>query len=116
MNEEVLDGTDIIISGLIPRFNWIETDLSYAYWDSISSSDLYEVKVGLNFNISDNLTLNLQVEDDNVNSTSYNAGFSFNFGGRKSNGVSFMGTNQDMVSEDMRKHNLVPVKRSEKRT
>ncbi len=116
MNEEVLDGTDIIISGLIPRFNWIETDLSYAYWDSISSSDLYEVKVGLNFNISDNLTLNLQVEDDNVNSTSYNAGFSFNFGGRKSNGVSLMGSNQDMVSEDMRKHNLVPVKRSEKIT
>ena len=42
MKEEVLDGVDIIVSGLIPRFEWIETDLSYAYWDSVASSDLYE--------------------------------------------------------------------------
>ena len=48
MKEEVLDGVDIIVSGLIPRFEWIETDLSYAYWDSVASSDLYEIKLGLN--------------------------------------------------------------------
>ena len=65
MKEEVLDGVDIIVSGLIPRFEWIETDLSYAYWDSVASSDLYETKLGLNFSLNDYLTLKLEAEDDN---------------------------------------------------
>ena len=62
MKEEVLDGVDIIVSGLIPRFEWIETDLSYAYWDSVASSDLYEIKLGLNFSLNDYLTLNLKLK------------------------------------------------------
>ena len=116
MEEEVLNGADIIVSGFIPSFNWIETDLSYAYWDSVTSSDLYEIKVGLNFNINDNITLNLQAEDDNINSMSYNAGFSFNLGGNNSNKVSLLGSNRNAPIKDMRKYNLVPVKRSEKIT
>jgi hypothetical protein len=116
MKEEVLDGVDIIVSGLIPRFEWIETDLSYAYWDSVESSDLYEIKLGLNFSLNDYLTLNLKAEDDNKNSTTYNAGISINFGGKKSNKVSLFGNNQNIIEEDMRTYNLIPVKRSEKLT
>ena len=116
LKEEVLNGADIILSGLIPRFEWIETDLSYAYWDSVSSSDLYEVKLGFNFNISDYITLNLEAEDDNKNSTSYNAGLSISIGGNNSNKVSLLGENKISSLEDMRNYNLVPVKRSEKIT
>ena len=116
LKEEVLNGADIILSGLIPRFEWIETDLSYAYWDSVSSSDLYEVKLGFNFNISDYITLNLEAEDDNKNSTSYNAGLSISIGGNNSNKVSLLGENKITSLEDMRNYNLVPVKRSEKIT
>ena len=116
LKEEVLNGADIILSGLIPRFEWIETDLSYAYWDSIASSDLYEVKLGFNFNISDYITLNLEAEDDNKNSTSYNAGLSISIGGNNSNKVSLLGENKISSLEDMRNYNLVPVKRSEKIT
>ena len=116
MKEEVLDGVDIIVSGLIPRFEWIETDLSYAYWDSVASSDLYEIKLGLNFSLNDYLTLNLEAEDDNKSSITYNAGISINFGGNKSNKVSLSGSNQNIVEEDMRAYNLIPVKRSEKLT
>tara|TARA_Y100000741_G_scaffold119656_1_gene89842 strand:- start:88 stop:882 length:795 start_codon:yes stop_codon:yes gene_type:complete len=116
LKEEVLDGADIILSGLIPRFEWIETDLSYAYWDSVESSNLYEVKLGFDFNINDNFTLNLEAEDDNKNSISYNAGISINFGKNNSNKVSLLGTNQSTPSDDMRKYNLIPVKRSEKIT
>ena len=116
LKEEVLNGADIILSGLIPRFEWIETDLSYAYWDSIASSDLYEVKLGFNFNISDYITLNLEAEDDNKNSTSYNAGLSISIGGNNSNKVSLLGENKITSLEDMRNYNLVPVKRSEKIT
>ena len=116
MKEEVLDGVDIIVSGLIPRFEWIETDLSYAYWDSVASSDLYEIKLGLNFSLNDYLTLQLQAEDDNKSSVTYNAGVSINFGGKKSNKVSLSGSNQNIVEEDMRAYNLIPVKRSEKLT
>ena len=114
MKEEVLDGVDIIVSGLIPRFEWIETDLSYAYWDSVASSDLYEIKLGLNFSLNDYLTLQLQAEDDNKSSITYNAGVSINFGGKKSNKVSLSGSNQNIVEENMRTYNLIPVKRSEK--
>ena len=116
MKEEVLDGADIIVSGLIPRFEWIETDLSYAYWDSVASSDLYEIKLGLNFSLNDYLTLKLEAEDDNKSSITYNAGISINFGGNKSNKVSLSGSNQNIVEEDMRAYNLIPVKRSEKLT
>ena len=116
MKEEVLDGVDIIVSGLIPRFEWIETDLSYAYWDSVASSDLYEIKLGLNFSLNDYLTLQLQAEDDNKSSIIYNAGVSINFGGKKSNKVSLSGSNQNIVEENMRTYNLIPVKRSEKLT
>ena len=116
LKEEVLNGADIILSGLIPRFEWIETDLSYAYWDSVSSSDLYEVKLGFNFNISDYITLNLEAEDDNKNSTSYNAGLSISIGGNNSNKVSLLGENKITSLEDMRNYNLIPVKRSEKIT
>ena len=116
MKEEVLDGVDIIVSGLIPRFEWIETDLSYAYWDSVASSDLYEIKLGLNFSLNDYLTMKLESEDDNKSSISYNAGISINFGGKKSNKVSLFGSNQNIVEEDMRAYNLIPVKRSEKLT
>ncbi len=116
MKEEVLDGVDIIVSGLIPRFEWIETDLSYAYWDSVASSDLYEIKLGLNFSLNDYLTMKLEAEDDNKSSITYNAGISINFGGKKSNTVSLSGSNQNIVEEDMRVYNLVPVKRSEKLT
>ena len=116
LKEEVLNGADIILSGLIPRFEWIETDLSYAYWDSIASSDLYEVKLGFNFNISDYITLNLEAEDDNKNSTSYNAGLSISIGGNNSNKVSLLGENKITSLEDMRNYNLAPVKRSEKIT
>ena len=116
LKEEVLNGADIILSGLIPRFEWIETDLSYAYWDSVSSSDLYEVKLGFNFNISDYITLNLEAEDDNKNSISYNAGLSISIGGNNSNKVSLLGQNKITSLEDMRNYNLVPVKRSEKIT
>ena len=116
MKEEVLDGVDIIVSGLIPRFEWIETDLSYAYWDSVASSDLYEIKLGLNFSLNDYLTLKLEAEDDNKSSIAYNAGISINFGGKKSNTVSLSGSNQNIVEEDMRAYNLIPVKRSEKLT
>ena len=116
LKEEVLNGADVILSGLIPRFEWIETDLSYAYWDSVSSSDLYEVKLGFNFNISDYITLNLEAEDDNKNSTSYNAGLSISIGGNNSNKVSLLGENKISSLEDMRNYNLVPVKRSEKIT
>ena len=116
MKEEVLDGVDIIVSGLIPRFEWIETDLSYAYWDSVASSDLYEIKLGLNFSLNDYLTMKLEAEDDNKSSISYNAGISINFGGKKSNKVSLFGSNQNIVEEDMRAYNLIPVKRSEKLT
>ena len=116
MEEEVLDGVDIIVSGLIPRFEWIETDLSYAYWDSVASSDLYEIKLGLNFSLNDYLTLKLEAEDDNKNSITYNTGLSINFGGKKSNKVSLYGSNQNIVEEDMRAYNLIPVKRSEKLT
>ena len=116
LKEEVLDGVDVIISGLVPRFNWIETDLSYAYWDSVASSDLYEIKLGLNFSLNDYLTLKLEAEDDNKNSITYNAGISINFGGNKSNKVSLSGSNQNIVEEDMRTYNLIPVKRSEKLT
>ena len=116
LKEEVLNGADIILSGLIPRFEWIETDLSYAYWDSVSSSDLYEVKLGFNFNISDYITLNLEAEDDNKNSISYNAGLSISIGGNNSNKVSLLGQNKITSLEDMRNYNLIPVKRSEKIT
>ena len=116
MKEEVLDGVDIIVSGLIPRFEWIETDLSYAYWDSVASSDLYEIKLGLNFSLNDYLTMKLEAEDDNKSSITYNAGISINFGGKKSNKVSLFGSNQNIVEEDMRVNNLIPVKRSEKLT
>ena len=116
LKEEVLNGADIILSGLIPRFEWIETDLSYAYWDSIASSDLYEIKLGFNFNISDYITLNLEAEDDNKNSTSYNAGLSISIGGNNSNKVSLLGENKITSLEDMRNYNLAPVKRSEKIT
>ena len=116
MKEEVLDGVDIIVSGLIPRFEWIETDLSYAYWDSVASSDLYEIKLGLNFSLNDYLTLKLEAEDDNKSSITYNAGISINFGGKKSNKVSLSGSNQNIIEEDMRTYNLIPVKRSEKLT
>ncbi len=116
MKEEVLDGVDIIVSGLIPRFEWIETDLSLAYWDSIASSDLYETKLGLNFSLNDYLTLKLEAEDDNKSSITYNAGISINFGGKKSNKVSLSGSNQNIIEEDMRTYNLTPVKRSEKLT
>ena len=116
MKEEVLDGVDIIVSGLIPRFEWIETDLSYAYWDSVASSDLYEIKLGLNFSLNDYLTLKLEAEDDNKSSIAYNASISINFGGKKSNKVSLSGSNQNIVEEDMRAYNLIPVKRSEKLT
>ena len=116
MKEEVLDGVDIIVSGLIPRFEWIETDLSYAYWDSVASSDLYETKLGLNFSLNDYLTLKLEAEDDNKSSITYNAGISINFGGKKSNKVSLSGSNQKIVEENMRTYNLIPVKRSEKLT
>ena len=116
MKEEVLDGVDIIVSGLIPRFEWIETDLSYAYWDSVASSDLYETKLGLNFSLNDYITLKLEAEDDNKSSVTYNAGISINFGGKKSNKVSLFGNNQNIVEEDMRANNLIPVKRSEKLT
>ena len=116
MKEEVLDGVDIIVSGLIPRFEWIETDLSYAYWDSVASSDLYEIKLGLNFSLNDYLTMKLEAEDDNKSSITYNAGISINFGGKKSNKVSLFGSNQNIVEEDMRAYNLIPVKRSEKLT
>ena len=116
MKEEVLDGVDIIVSGLIPRFEWIETDLSYAYWDSVASSDLYETKLGLNFSLNDYLTLKLEAEDDNKSSITYNAGITINFGGKKSNKVSLFGSNQNIVEEDMRANNLIPVKRSEKLT
>ena len=116
LKEEILNGADIILSGLIPRFEWIETDLSYAYWDSVSSSDLYEVKLGFNFNISDYITLNLEAEDDNKNSTSYNAGLSISIGGNNSNKVSLLGENKITSLEDMRNYNLAPVKRSEKIT
>ena len=116
MKEEVLDGVDIIVSGLIPRFEWIETDLSLAYWDSVASSDLYETKLGLNFSLNDYLTLKLEAEDDNKSSVTYNAGISINFGGKKSNKVSLFGSNQNIIKEDMRTYNLIPVKRSEKLT
>ena len=116
MKEEVLDGVDIIVSGLIPRFEWVETDLSYAYWDSVASSDLYEIKLGLNFSLNDYLTLKLEAEDDNKSSITYNAGISINFGGKKSNKVSLFGSNQNIIEEDMRTYNLIPVKRSEKLT
>ncbi len=116
MKEEVLDGVDIIVSGLIPRFEWIETDLSYAYWDSVASSDLYETKLGLNFSLNDYITLKLEAEDDNKSSVTYNAGISINFGGKKSNKVSLFGNNQNIIEEDMRTYNLIPVKRSEKLT
>ena len=116
MKEEVLDGVDIIVSGLIPRFEWVETDLSYAYWDSVASSDLYEIKLGLNFSLNDYLTMKLEAEDDNKSSISYNAGISINFGGKKSNKVSLFGSNQNIVEENMRAYNLIPVKRSEKLT
>ena len=115
LKEEVLDGIDIIVTGLVPKFNWIETDLSYAYWDSVESSDLYEIKFGLNFNINDYITLNLLAEDDNQNSISYNAGLTINFGGSKSSRISFGGKNNN-TNKDMRKYNLIPVKRSEKLT
>ena len=113
LKEEVLNGADIILSGLIPRFEWIETDLSYAYWD-FSSSDLYEVKLGFNFNISDYITLNLEAEDDNKNSTSYNAGLSISIGGNNSNKVSLLGENKITSLEDMRNYNLIPVKDQKK--
>ena len=116
LKEEVLNGADIILSGLIPKLEWIETDLSYAYWDSVESSDLYEIKFGFNFNISDYISLNLEAEDDNKNSIIYNAGIRINIGGNKSNKVSLLGNNKINVTEDMRKYNLTPVKRSEKIT
>ena len=114
LEEEALNGIDIILNGNVPSFDWIETDLSYAYWDSVASSDLYETKLGFNFNLNDYITLNLGAEDDNVNSISYNAGISFNLGGNNSNNASLYGRNQSVHSEDMRSHNLTPVKRSEK--
>ena len=116
LKEEVLNGADIILSGLIPKLEWIETDLSYAYWDSVSSSDLYEVKIGFDFNINDYLSVNLEAEDDNKNSISYHAGISFNIGGKNSSKVSLFGNNKNDNLEDMRKYNLIPVKRSEKLT
>ena len=77
---------------------------------------MYEVKLGFNFNISDYITLNLEAEDDNKNSTSYNAGLSISIGGNNSNKVSLLGENKISSLEDMRNYNLVPVKRSEKIT
>ena len=61
-------------------------------------------------------TLNLQAEDDNKNSITYNAGILINFGAKKTNKVSLFGSNQNIVEEDMRANNLIPVKRSEKLT
>ena len=116
LKEEVLNGADIILSGLVPKFEWIETDLSYAYWDSVESSDLYEIKLGFNFNINDYISLNLEAEDDNKNSLTYKTGIKINIGGNKVNKVSLLGVNKNIASEDMRKYNLIPVKRSEKIT
>ena len=116
MHEEALDGLDLIASGFVPQFNWIETELSIAYWDAVASSDLREVKLGFNFNITDFLTVDLQAEDDNLNTISYNAGISFNIGGNKSHKPSLLGSYQNVSSEDMRVYNLDPVKRSEKIT
>ena len=116
LEEEVLDGVDVVASGFVPQFNWIETELSLAYWDSVASTDLNEVKFGFNFNITDFLTVNIQVEDDNMNAVSYNAGISFNIGGNKSHKPSLLGSYQSVSSEDMRVYNLDPVKRSEKIT
>ena len=72
--------------------------------------------LGLNFSLNDYLTLQLQAEDDNKSSITYNAGVSINFGGKKSNKVSLSGSNQKIVEENMRTYNLIPVKRSEKLT
>ena len=116
LEEEALDGVDVVASGFVPKFNWIETELSLAYWDSVASTDLNEVKFGFNFNITDFLTVNIQVEDDNMNAVSYNAGISFNIGGNKSHKPSLLGSYQGAPSEDMRVYNLEPVKRSEKIT
>ena len=116
LKEEVLDGVDIIVSGLLPRLEWIETDLSYAYWDSVEASDLYEIKLGFNFNINDYITLNLQAEDDNQNSISYSSGIRINFGGKNRKRITLSGSNQDRPNQDMRVYNLDPVKRSEKLT
>ncbi len=116
LKEEVLDGVDIIVSGLLPTLEWIETDLSYAYWDSVEASDLYEIKLGFNFNLNDYITLNLQAEDDNQNSISYSSGIRINFGGKNRKRVTLSGSNQDIPDQDMRIYNLDPVKRSEKIT
>ena len=66
----------IIVSGLIPNLYWIETDISFAYWDAKATDDLNEYKLGFDFNINDHLTVNLQREDDNINKESYTAGIS----------------------------------------
>ena len=66
--------------------------------------------------MNDYLTLQLQAEDDNKSSITYNAWVSINFGGKKSNKVSLFGSNQNTVEENMRTYNLIPVKRSEKLT
>ena len=116
MNEEALDGVDVVASGFVPQYNWIETELSLGYWDSVAASNLNEVKLGFNFNITDFLTVNIQAEDDNLNTISYNAGISFNIGGNKSYKPSLLGSYQSAPSEDMRVYNLEPVKRSEKIT
>jgi len=116
LKEEVLDGVDIIISGVVPKFEWMETDLSYAYWNSVEAGDLYELKLGFNFNINDYITLNLQAEDDNQNDISYSSGIRINFGGKNRKKVTLTGSNQDTPIKDMRVYNLDPVKRSEKLT
>ena len=72
--------------------------------------------IGFDFNINDYLSVNLEAEDDNKNSISYHAGISFNIGGKNSSKVSLFGNNKNDNLEDMRKYNLIPVKRSEKLT
>ena len=114
IKEETLDGVDLIVSGLIPNLYWIETDISFAYWDAKATDDLNEYKLGFDFNINDHLTVNLQREDDNINKESYTAGINFNIGGKKSYKPSLFGTIQGAPLEDMRIYNLAPVKRSEK--
>ena len=94
INEEALDGIDLIASGFVPQFNWIETELSLGYWDSVAASSLNEVKLGFNFNITDFLTVNIEAEDDNKNTISYNAGINFNIGGNKSHKPSLLGSYQ----------------------
>lgn len=112
--EEALDGLDLNINGYTPGIPWIESNLNLAYWKGIKTKNLKRIAVGLIFNITDEISLAIEAEDDNLNKISYVTSFKFHLGRDKPVKPTLYGENQTTIPQDMRNYKLDFVKRSEK--